>query len=291
MGDAAHVGSLDHEVYHTPFEVRPEFETWNTPDNYRRYPDGDKLPDKMKVWRVQNSGKTYGGVVARSYGFMDSPDAEALVIGFNEGKEYGAIGVGRQGSFLQWGYASPPSQMTEPGRRLFLNCVYYIHKFDGIRPLVYRKSSPRMDAVRLAPLINRISGDQKEFFLGQFPEALYAQYNSDPDGLTRLYRENLEWVYRDGVFRIDEELKSLGLETNRTSETLDRLIAMLDDESHAATARRLLKRYTDVSFSTSQQWRQWFDGNRDGLYFSDVGGYKFFVVPEGYPTSTSFKGG
>lgn len=284
MGDAAHVGSFDHEVYRTPFAVQPEVETWDTPDNYRRYPDGDKLPDKMKVWRVQNSGKDYGGVVARSYGFTDSPDAEVLAVGFNIGKEYGAVGIGRHGNFLQWGYASPPSQMTEPGRNLFLNCICYIGKFDGKLPLVRRQASSRMNAVRLAPLINRINGDQKEFFLGQFPEGLYEKYGSDPNGLTQYYRDNLEWVYRDEVFRVDEELKSLGLETNRGLKGLQRLIALLDEDAHAATARQLLQRYTDVSFTSPRQWRQWFETNRDRIFFTDSGGYKFLVVPEGYLT-------
>ncbi|GAG08064.1 unnamed protein product, partial [marine sediment metagenome] len=65
MGDAAHAESLDHEVFSKPFKVEPQFETIKTPGNYRKYPDGDKLPNQMKVWRVQNTGKRFGGVVAR----------------------------------------------------------------------------------------------------------------------------------------------------------------------------------------------------------------------------------
>jgi hypothetical protein len=79
MGDAAHAESLnrDHEVYRTPFAVQPEFESWNTPDNYKRSQTGpDKLPEKMKVWLVQKTGKQVGGVVAWGAGFTDSPDAE-----------------------------------------------------------------------------------------------------------------------------------------------------------------------------------------------------------------------
>jgi hypothetical protein len=47
------------------------------------------------------------------------------------------------------------------------------------------------------------------------------------------------------------------------------------------------RRYTDVAFDTPQQWQQWLDSNRDRLYFTDIGGYKFFVVPEGYPAGAS----
>jgi len=170
MGDAAHGESLEHEIFQKPYKVEPEFEHWDTPSNYhRRHLGKDKLPDKMKVWRVQNIGKRFGGVVARAYGFTDSPDTEILALGLNRGKEYGAVGVGRHGNFLQWGYSAPPSKMTEAGKKFFLNCLCYIHQFDSKTPLIRRTSSHRLNALRLAAVINRISGDKKEFFTRIFP--------------------------------------------------------------------------------------------------------------------------
>jgi len=283
MGDAAHGESLEHEVFQKPFKVEPEFEYQDTPPNYhRRHLGEDKLPDKMKVWRVQNIGKRSGSVVARAYGFTDSPDTEVLIKGFNFGKEYGAVGVGRHGNFLQWGYSAPPSKMTEAGKKLFLNCVYYIHQFDGKAPLIRRTSSHRLNALRLAAVINRISGDKKEFFARTFPPELWEKYGSDPDGLVQYYRENLEFVYRDKGFRIDRELKSLGIDSDHSLDTLERLIGLLEDDTHADTARRLLARYTNRSFQNADGWKRWFVNNRDRIFFSDVGGYKFFVIPEGY---------
>jgi hypothetical protein len=283
MGDAAHAESLEHEVFQKPFKVEPEFEHWDTPSNYhRRHLGKDKLPDKMKVWRVQNTGKTFGGVVARAYGFTDSPDTEILALGFNRGKEYGAVGIGRHGNFLQWGYSAPPSKMTEAGKKFFLNCICYIPRFDGKRPLIRRSSSHRLNALRLAAIINRISGDKKEFFTRTFPPELWEKYGSDPDGLVQYYRENLEFIYRDRAFHIDSELKSLGLDSNRSLDTLERLIGLLQDDTHADTARRLLTRYTNQSFQNADGWKRWFENNRDRIFFSDVGGYKFLVIPEGY---------
>ncbi len=284
MGDAAHAESLDHEVYRTPWAVEPSFEMWKTPANYReRYFGPGKLPDQMKVWLVQKTGKTFGGVVAWGDGFTDSPDTEVLALGFNDGKAYGSVGIGRQGNFLQWGYSASPAQMTDSGRKLFLNCIHYIRKFDGKTPLIRRQRSPRANAVALAQIINRvINEDHKEFFLRTFPEELYEKYHSDPNGLTAYYQANLELVYRDKLYRVDEELKSLGFDSNRKIENLPRLIESLDDPQRAAPARKVLTRYTDQSFETPQQWRQWFDQNKDRLYFTDIGGYTFKVVPEGY---------
>lgn len=286
MANAAHGESLEHEVYHTPFKVEPEFEYWKTPSNYHdRHIGTDKLPDQMKVWKVQNSDR--GNVVSRSYGFEDSPDAEAIALGFNRGKEYGAVGIGRHANALQWGYFDPPSEMTEAGRKLFLNCICYIHRFDRVRPLVHTNGSHRLNAIRLALLIDRI--DDKSSFSSTFAPELMEKYKGNAQGLADYYRQNLELVYRDSragfTFQMDADLKALGLESNRTVETLGKLIELLRDRGQAETARRLLERYTDQykRISSAEQWQQWFDENKDRIFFSDVGGYKFFVVPEGYP--------
>jgi hypothetical protein len=77
-------------------------------------------------------------------------------------------------------------------------------------------------------------------------------------------------------------LKDLGIPSNRRIATLERLVELLEDSKTSATAQRLLKRYTDRDFATPQQGRQWLQQNRNRIFFSDVGGYKFFVVPEGY---------
>lgn len=238
----------------------------------------------MKVWRVQDHSKVRGkipnSVVARAYGFTDSPDAEVLVKGFNTGKEYGAVGVGRHGNFLQWGYSLPPSKMTEAGRKFFLNCICYIHKFDGKAPLIRRTSSHRWNAIRLAAVLDKIKN--KSFFSGTFSPDLIKKYKRNADGLVRYYKNDFEFIYRDRTFHIDRELKSLGMDSNRSLNTLERLISLLQDENNADAARNLLSRYTNQSFGSAEEWQSWFDSNRDRIYFSDVGGYKFLVIPEGY---------
>jgi len=116
LGEAAQGELPRHDVFEQPFKVKPVYELWKTPSSYRRYPGGEKLPDTVKVWRVQKTTEEPGGttrpygVVSRSWGFNDSPDAEALAAGYNTGKENGAVAVGRHGNFLQWGFSAPPSR-------------------------------------------------------------------------------------------------------------------------------------------------------------------------------------
>lgn len=285
MEDAAQGEPRKHEVFTTPFRVEPKFEFWPTPDNYRDRSLGEKVPDKIKVWRVQSGrpgGRSTGGVVSRLYGFEDSPDAEILTAGFNVGKESGAVGVGRHGNFLQWGFSAPPSKMTDPGRKFFLNCVVYIAKFDGKPPLVRRQSSHRVNALRLAKVINADFED-KSFPDKYYPPDLVKRFGDDPDGLMGYYRDHIELIYRgDKIWLIDKQLRGLGIGSNRKVSTLEKLIALLGEEKHAQAAKRLLKRYTTQSFATQEQWEGWLKENRDRIYFSDVGGYKFRVVPKGY---------
>lgn len=275
---------MKHEIFHKPLAIDSVVESWDTPSSYfgRRLPHEPELPKKMDVWRIQDTGNKpgAGGVVARAYGFKDSPDTEALLLGVNDGKEYGAVGVGRQGNVLQWGYAAPPSKMSDVGRKLFVNCVCYIAKFDGKLPLVRRAGYPRENALRLAALITRIK--DKEFFSSTFAPELQEKFRGDPDGLVKYYLDDFELIYRDKFFDVDKELKSLGIRSNREIKTLERLIELLDDRTYADQARTLLGRYTDQAFARSNQWRDWLEANRERIFFSDFGGYKFRVMPEGY---------
>jgi len=238
------------------------------------------------VWRVQRSGKSPGGVVDSAWGFNDSPDAELLAAGF-QSKEYAGLAVARHGNFLQWGFSAPPSKMFGAGRRFFVNCICYVHKFDGKGPLIRRGRAARRETLRLAPLITRIK--DKGFFGQSISPELLQKYENDPNGLGQYYLDNYELIYWDKYYVIDRDLEALGLKSNRTLETLERLIALLADEKHAATARRLLGRYTNASFETHAQWRAWFRQSRDRIFFSDKGGYKFHVIPKGYPIALSWR--
>lgn len=274
MDNAAHAESLDHEVYHTPLAVQPEFEYRNTPENYRLgYVNVGRLPDRMKVWRVQDSPK--GNVIAPGAGFNDSPDAEIIATGLNRAKCYGDVGIGRQGNVLQWGYGDPPAQMTEAGRRLFLNCIHYICRYEGKPPLVRRGNEGRLYALRWNSA-KKSSTQRNLVFRGSYAQDVMQKYRGRSDELNGYYVQNLEVLYWDQGYRVDEDLKSLGIDSNRKVETLERLFELQKDPAHREVAQRLLERYTDGRTAFD------FQNGRDRIYFSDVGGYKFFVVPQGY---------
>jgi hypothetical protein len=286
MSDAAQFEplQLEHEVFKAPFPVQPAYEMWPTPDNYRQNSlEGKALPAKLKVWRVQNTGRNIGSVVSCGYGYTDSPDAEVIAPGYNVGKQYGDVGIGRHASFLLWGFSAPPSQMTDAGRALFLNCICYIRKFDGKPPLIHAVQlyASRQDAVRYALIIDRVR--DKSFASNIFPQDQLNQYRGKALAFAKFWQDNAELVYRDKVYRVDEELRAAGIKSNRTVAALGQMVELLKDLKTAQKGRLLLGRYTEETLIMADEWRAWFDSNRDRIYFSDVGGYKFRVIPQGYP--------
>ena len=108
------------------------------------------------------------------------------------------------------------------------------------------------------------------------------KYEQNPDKLVEYYQDNFELIYRDKVFLVDDELQKLGIESNRQISTLERLVELFNDSNHGRIAKKLLKRYTVESMATKEAWQEWLDENRGRIYFSDFGGFKFFVIPEGY---------
>ena len=78
------------------------------------------------------------------------------------------------------------------------------------------------------------------------------------------------------VFTIDTDAQSLGI-ANDDPDILDKAIQLLESGEQLELANRILSRYTNKSFATAAEWRRWYDSNRDKLFFTEVGGYKFMV--------------
>src|SRR5262249_2258027 len=117
------------------------------------------------------------------------------------------------------------------------------------------------------------------------PEALRKEFGMDAEKYLAYYTENLEYLRpeeSDGTritgFLVDDDAKSVGT-SNRRVGSLEKWISMLDRKDNSEVALRLLKRYTQEDFDTADKWRGWHSQNRERLFFSDVGGFKFFVGP------------
>jgi hypothetical protein len=173
--------------------------------------------------------------------------------------------------------------MTSEGQKCFLNAICYIQKFDGQKPLVAKTSSGRRWVLVYAGYMKTVTDEN--FTKNLFPQELYKRFGKDADQYIRYYQENMEYLHSaGGRIEVDEDVKGLGL-SNRKIELLDRCVSLLEDQEKRDLALRILKRYTLENFQDAKEWREWLEKNRDRLFFTDTGGYKFMTAPASVTTA------
>ena len=93
------------------------------------------------------------------------------------------------------------------------------------------------------------------------------------------YRENIDYFYGgEGMYvlSIDEDVKSLGIPYN-DKRLLDTAIRLLEKGKETEKANRILHRYTLCRFEAPQEWRTWYEKNKERLFFTESGGWLFMV--------------
>ncbi len=238
----------------------------------------------MKVIPIQDTGNQVGkaGAVAPGVTAEYPGEAETLTLGFAPGKSYDSVGIGRHGNFMLWGWSAAPSKMTEAGQKLFLNCLVYIHQFDQ-KPFV-KIPQRAMARTIVDMLFNRMAQypkNAKSYLSNYFSEDLAKKYEGDLGSMRKHCEAHIDLLYAvDRKFCVDEDLRSLGIESNRDAAMLKTLIDLLEDPSKAQRAQACLARYTDQSFDSRQAWQQWHQEAAQSLIFSDVGGYRFYDISD-----------
>jgi hypothetical protein len=233
----------------------------------------------MKAWKVHEGEfpKIDVGLVADPYGFEDSPDAEWISSGVNS-KGPRSVALGRHGNFFMWGFFADPSLMTESGKRVFVNTINYMKQFDGQRPLIAKTAQSRDWALVYSGYVRQFADDpkMKEFLDGLFEDGIKEEVGLDADELEKYFHDNLELLHPGKhSFVIDEDLEQLGV-SNRKLEFFDALVARLAKDPDDPLVPLLLDRYAK-SLTTAAELVDWLKQNRQALFFSDVGGFRWFV--------------
>lgn len=132
----AHSFRKAHEIFKGPFPVKMTIEQKPTPENafHYEYFLGRPTPKSLPMWQVQTKGYRTDkgfriGMVARPWGFEDSPDAEVISSGVCD-KTLDAVAIGRHGNFFHWGFAASPEYMTPEAQHVLANAIVYISKFN-----------------------------------------------------------------------------------------------------------------------------------------------------------------
>ncbi len=124
------------------------------------------------------------------------------------------------------------------------------------------------------------------------PPELRERLGTDWAAYTAYYTENRPYLHpvaagehRTGL-DVDPDAKALGI-ANNTLAFLDRCVADLEAGKESERAQRVLLRYTNEAFTSPAEWRSWLGTNRDKLFFTEVGGFKFMVDINPAPIATA----
>lgn len=118
----------------------------------------------------------------------------------------------------------------------------------------------------------------EDYLKNQAGEKLFAKFGTNTKLYHQYFRDNYEYFYPAGTYslQVDDDAARLK-KSNRKPEILARCILMLERKQDELVAQRLLTRYTTENFSTAAEWRNWFNTNKDHLFFTEAGGFKFMV--------------
>lgn len=330
--DAYHL-NIEHPIFNTPFKVNPTMKIKDTPKNVFGYPSSMGVPKQLPMWRVQKEGYMDGkegassGLVSHCAGFLDSPDTEIISGGVSL-KDIGAIAIGRHANFFMWGFSASPKGMTEEAKLAFVNAVYYMKDFNGIKPLTrkfgrqiqtrdellnWRKYSVsrekfkkiernflRKNKLKITKCNaleekvangeelsasekfylkkNKVEKPSLESYLKKKMGAKYAIFGNDIEAYHASIEKDREYYFysKEGGFAIDKDAQKLGI-SNREVQVLDKCVELLKNNEQTDLARRILLRYTDESFASPVEWENWLKTNREKLFFTDSGGYKWMI--------------
>lgn len=289
----------EHEIFQHPRQIdRKRVTSIPTPEDFQteikdsQIPVLALVPDPQRKWRP--------GWCTYAYDFDANPDVEFFAGGVNH-KTPTAAALWRQGNLLHFGFEQSPLEMNEDGKNLLLNSIAYIQRFSEDRPIAITLSvfaepvaRPRSYARRLM----RYPDLKLETFKPLFVPALWAK-------LSTMNREQLaEWFQKNEQFlhpeeshnvvplnktalkkmiqlEIDEDLVALGVPFD-SPEFFGKAIAWLQtDSARAARGRHLLESYARVGpkNGTADQWKAWWQTNKDYLFASDTGDYCWYIDP------------
>lgn len=284
------VFSADHRIFNEPDPVQPEsiYET-SPPRQFTEWSEPGSVPSSIRLLRVHkdtpaedSGGSSDPGLVVAPFG-MEGPDAESIVGGIND-KGYDYVAVGRHGRFVLFGFATPPTQMTEAGRTLLWNTVCYAADQRGQKVL---------EMVRQEPV------ELVEHFVRTM------DYDDDPDNLQsalhyffgetaplaadattverRTFLEELGPYLRriDDRFGIDDDARRFGLPLADPQLLWRCLDAVQSDGDEAAAGSRLYARLTGRGSDDVSAERAWLHDVADDLFYSSLSGDRYLLRSNG----------
>lgn len=209
---------------------------------------------------------------------VNSIDAELIATGpSDKGPNRGAII--RHGRYVLWGYEGPVSDMTEAGRKLFINVLHLTARYADAPVLEKRNNGTRDNLFESLAYARRSPGYLNTIKSLYVPKSLSEDHLEEIEGWVV---ENRPYLRVEGrVFVVDAFARRLGT-PNHKKVFIERCIAALEKGEEVEESVKALERYTGrTGFgSSSPLWKKWYTDHKDYLYFSDCDGFRFLIDEE-----------
>ncbi len=130
--------------------------------------------------------------------------------------------------------------------------------------------------------------DRTHFLSIYVPKELIKKYKNDWNAYMAHYEDNMGYLvaekktmYGEREFvhyrvEIDKDLQKLAI-ANNDIKLLETCVTMLEKGEQSELAQKLLTKYTTKEFTSARQWKKWLKKNKDKLFFTETGGYKWMV--------------
>lgn len=252
--------------------------------------ENDIDTDKVEVLPlVSDRDRNYpSGWCTYTYEHAQAPELEFICGGINA-KTPRAGAIWRQGHLLHFGFEQSPAELNANGRGLLVNSICYIARFREDRPIV-RTPSIFYSRVRLfdreviSRLINHPERDLQQY-LDYYvsPEIRSETQKLDRDGVKEWFEDVRPFLRADsaGKLTLDETARDFGTPPNEQAFFAATIAALGGEGEKAGQARELLLRYAPYGpkDGSADDWKRWWNENRAYLFFSDTGGYCWYIDP------------
>jgi hypothetical protein len=219
-------------------------------------------------------------------GFENNPDIEIFCGGENE-KTARAAACWRQGNLLHFGFQQSPAELNENGQRLLLNCIAYISRFTEDRPIAVTPSIFAGPVGYPRSYLDRRLGkaadvaDSTWLLAGKWVNHLE---NQSPSEIREWYAGHRPYLHPGPDQKLDVDAEALALKAPIDQLEFFEVIlrALRTPDGKLESAKRLLARYGADGMpreGPADALAAWLGENRDYLFFSDQGDYRWYIDP------------
>lgn len=218
------------------------------------------------------------------YEFADLPDVEVFSGGINEQTPRSAA-FWRQGNLLHFGFEQSPAEMNAAGRAMLVNAVVYISHFTEDRPIDITLSVFGPDRIA-------VSRKRAQGYFTRFPREIPNIFSAgtlaafdwhNATNAQAWFESERPWIHPNAgnFLEVDTDAKTLNVQFD-SPELFPKAIAALRDEKTKAAAASVLARYAPEgpgAGADADAWDKWWHDNSPYLFYSELGGYRWYVDP------------